>query len=135
MKITLLNGITPEDLKSTYPKSMYLDDRFDEYILGFIEISHSIIYNIYGVIHQMIEDEFPEIEEESDEWFDCYDEINEGLCFGDGLYGLENLQDYMEGNTGYYNTDFPPYTFCFNLEIINYDGTDKSIKIPREFLI
>ena len=129
MKINFLKGTSPTELRKKFPNSMFLEELFDDEIVGVTEDSQSIIYNLYGVIDSMIKDEYPSVKVESDKWFDCYDEMNERICFGDGMYGLENLQDYLEGDTGYYNTDFSPYTFCDDPDVIGYNGNENSIEV------
>lgn len=132
MKITFLNGKTPAELKENYPNSMFLEDQFDTSIIGINELSKSIIYNMYGVIDLMIEQEYPEVDPEEDQWNECYDEMNERLCYGDGMYGLESLQDFINDKVEFDNTELPPYTICDHDDVINYLGKDQFIEIEIE---
>ena len=132
MKITFLNGKTPAELKENYPNSMFLEDQFDTSIIGINELSKSIIYNMYGVIDLMIEQEYPEVDPEEDQWIECYDEMNERLCYGDGMYGLESLQDFINDKVECDNTELQPYTICDDDDVINYLGKDQFIEIEIE---
>jgi len=132
MKITFLNGKTPAELKEYYPNSMFLEDQFDTSIIGINELSKSIIYNMYGVIDLMIEQEYPEVDPEEDQWNECYDEMNERLCYGDGMYGLESLQDFINDKVEFDNTELPPYTICDHDDVINYLGKEKFLEIEIE---
>jgi len=132
MKITFLNGKTPAELKENYPNSMFLEDQFDTSIIGINELSKSIIYNMYGVIDLMIEQEYPEVDPEEDQWNQCYDEMNERLCYGDGMYGLESLQDFINDKVEFDNTELPPYTICDHDDVINYLGKEKFLEIEIE---
>jgi hypothetical protein len=132
MKITFLNGKTPAELKENYPNSMFLEDQFDTSIIGINELSKSIIYNMYGVIDLMIEQEYPEVDPEEDQWNECYDEMNERLCYGDGMYGLESLQDFINDKVEFDNTELPPYTICDHDDVINYLGKEKFLEIEIE---
>ena len=58
--------------------------------------------------------------------------MNERLCYGDGMYGLESLQDYINDKVEYDNTELLPYTICDDDDVINYLGKDQFIEIEIE---
>jgi len=87
---------------------------------------------MYGVIDLMIEQEYPEVDPEEDQWNECYDEMNERLCYGDGMYGLESLQDFINDKVEFDNTELPPYTICDHDDVINYLGKEKFLEIEIE---
>lgn len=124
--------IQPKDLNSirvNNPGSSFLEDQFDEFILGIHNETGSIIYNLYGVIHAMIEDDYPELKDEveSDEWGDAYDEINERLRISNAFYGLEAL---LENSDDFQNNGLRVlYTLTDDLDLINYDGDKKTLEL------
>lgn len=124
--------IQPKDLNSirvNNPGSSFLEDQFDEFILGIHNETGSIIYNLYGVIHAMIEEDYPELKDEveSDEWGDAYDEINERLYQSNVFFGLEAL---LEGKRDFQNNGLMILsTLTGNLGLINYDGEETEIEL------
>ena len=129
MKIELVTpqGITR--LRSRMPHSTFMDETFDEHIIGVYKENGSIVYNLYGVIHAMIEEEYPELKDkvESDEWCDAYDEIDERLRISNAFYGLEAL---LENSEDFQNNGlWVPYTLTDHLYLINYDGDKKTLEL------
>ena len=129
MKIELVTpqGITR--LRSRMPHSTFMDETFDEHIIGVYKENGSIVYNLYGVIHAMIEEEYPELKDkvESDEWCDAYDEIDERLRISNAFYGLEAL---LENSEDFQNNGlWVPYTLTDDLDLINYDGDKRTLEL------
>jgi hypothetical protein len=128
MKIEL---VTPQEiigLRSRLPRSTFMNETFDEYILGIHKETGSIVYNLYGVIHAMIKKDYPElkVEVESDEWFDAYDEINERLSISNAFYGLEAL---LENSDDFQKNGLSvSYTLSGDLDLINFNGDKKTLE-------
>ena len=128
MKIEL---VTPQEiigLRSRLPRSTFMDETFDEHIIGVYKENGSIVYNLYGVIHAMIEEEYPDLKDkvESDEWCDAYDEIDEHLRISNAFYGLEAL---LENSDDFQNNELRvSYTLSGDLDLINYNGDKKTLE-------
>lgn len=129
MKIELVNPQEIIGLRSRLPHSSFMDQNFDEHILGVHKETGSIIYNLYGVIHELIKSDYPELKDEveSDEWFDAYDEIDERLRISNAFYGLEAL---LENSEDFQNNGLMvSYTFTDDLDLINNDGDKKTLEL------
>ena len=118
-----------ETIREDYSGSVFYEERFDEFILGVHEETGSIIYNLYGVIHAMIEQDYPELKDEveSDDWCDAYDEINERLFLSSVFYGLEALHESTEEFQN--NGLMVLATLTGDLNIINYDGDQRVLEL------
>lgn len=129
MKISIVQPSDLNVIKVNNPRSEFLEDQFDEFILGIHNETGSIIYNLYGIIHAIIEEEYPELKDEveSDDWCDAYDEINERLSRSTLFYGLEAL---LENSEDFQNNGLMTLsTLTDDLELINYDGEEKVIEL------
>lgn len=129
MKIELLTPQGIIGVRSRLSHSLFMDQNFDEHILGVHKETGSIVYNLYGVIHTIIEEDYPELKDEveSDEWFDAYDEIDERLRISNAFYGLEAL---LENSEDFQNNGlWVPYTLTDDLDLINYDGDKRTLEL------
>lgn len=129
MRIELVKQNEVNDLRLSQSNSSFLDENFDEFILGVHQETGSIVYNLYGVIHAMIEEDYPELKDEveSDDWGDAYDEIDERLRISNAFYGLEALFENtldIQKNGGSVLS-----TLTGNLDIINYQGDKRVLDI------
>ena len=129
MKIELVTPQEQNGLRLRLSQSTFMNETFDEYILGVHIETGSIIYNLYGVIHAIIEQDYPELKDdvESDEWCDAYDEINERLRLSNVFYGLRAL---LEDSEGFQNNGLTVlYTLTGDLDLINYQGDKRVLEI------
>jgi len=129
MKILIVKQSELEEVRANYPNSVFMPESFDQYLLGVHQETGSIIYNLYGVIHALIEEDYPELKDEveSDEWCDAYDEINERLFLSSVFYGLDALQESIEEFQN--NGLMILATLTGDLNIINYDGDEKYLEV------
>jgi len=70
------------DFKENYCDSIFLEEEFDEAIMGVDVVTSGIVYNIFGVVNlsmRIRKDEFDgDIEDDNtDEWHEFYEIINE----------------------------------------------------------
>lgn len=129
MRIELVKQNEVNDLRLSQSNSSFLDENFDEFILGVHQETGSIIYNLYGIVNALIVEEYPDLEfdDDSDEWCDAYYDILDVLSFSDVYYELESLIENtldIQKNGGAVLS-----TLTGNLDIINYQGDKRVLDI------
>lgn len=129
MKIELIKQNEVNDLRLSQSNSSFLDENFDEFILGVHQETGSIVYNLYGIVNALIVEEYPDLEfdDDSDEWCDAYYDILDRLSFSDVYYELESLIENtldIQKNGGAVLS-----TLTGNLDIINYQGDKRVMDI------
>lgn len=129
MKIELIKQNKVNDLRLSQSNSSFLDENFDEFILGVHQETGSIVYNLYGIVNALIVEEYPDLEfdNDSDEWCDAYYDILDRLSFSDVYYELESLIENtldIQKNGGAVLS-----TLTGNLDIINYQGDKRVLDI------
>lgn len=129
MRIELVKQNEVNDLRLSQSNSSFLNEDFDEFILGVHEETGSIVYNLYGIVNALIVEEYPDLEfdDDSDEWCDAYYDILDRLSFSDVYYELESLIENtldIQKNGGAVLS-----TLTGNLDIINYQGDKRVLDI------
>lgn len=129
MRIELVKQNEVNDLRLSQSNSSFLNEDFDEFILGVHQETGSIVYNLYGIVNALIVEEYPDLEfdDDSDEWCDAYYDILDRLSFSDVYYELESLIENtldIQKNGGAVLS-----TLTGNLDIINYQGDKRVLDI------
>lgn len=129
MRIELVKQNEVNDLRLSQSNSSFLNEDFDEFILGVNQETGSIVYNLYGIVNALIVEEYPDLEfdDDSDEWCDAYYDILDRLSFSDVYYELESLIENtldIQKNGGAVLS-----TLTGNLDIINYQGDKRVLDI------
>lgn len=114
----IFTGTTPKELRKFYPNSKFLPEILDNCIIGVHLKSNSIIYDINKVINSKIETEFPEgfCDEYDKSYTIAADFIFENLCKTDGNIGINDLEEFMKGETNY-SSHNPPFSLLNPIEI------------------
>lgn len=76
MKINFFMDKSVQELKEMFPNSEFLEEKFDNAVMGVMPKSNRIVYHetemIYTLVNELDEG-FDEMEAYSDEWCDLYD--------------------------------------------------------------
>ena len=121
MRIKLLNGLSPTELRGKLPDSKFFYSDFDQFIIGYETNLGSVIYDLEEVIKFMINIENPHalFYSNYEDFQYVYDETFKKLVKTNSLIGIKELKKMVE-----YNAKNPsknnPYAFCWMDEIMEW---------------
>lgn len=95
MKINYFSDKSVQDLKEMFPNLNFLETKFDSSVMGIDTENNRVIYHEWDMIHTLmkeINEETYEMDTDTVEWFDFYDECSEAV------YSMEEfiILDYNE---------------------------------------